>query len=350
MVWWRQQVREAGTQSPKTASAKGNMWMSFFVNQTRRPLPKGLRQRHPVYVWKDLLDSWVESWIGVRWAWRQGRAGREGGHLEVPALRSDCYENNTFSPTEGHQFLSAAILAPSKILCVCTQSLQSCLTLCDPMDCSPPGSSVHGILQERIQKWVVMPSSEGSFRHRDWTGVSWGSCTSDRLFTTEPPGKPPRFYTGLSLQRPPWLRPAPPAFLRLSLPRGGGQGLAAQMGCWQPRGVGCRGRWEGGLGGMGHDSCRCMAEIITILESNYPPIKKQKCFKFQDLKNSEVGQVGNALSLPCSAPALCGPLRGLRKFPKTKLSSDSLRAPLRAMAAPRLLSWLGKIFEGSAKG
>ena len=36
---------------------------------------------------------------------------------------------------------------------------QSCLTLCDPMDCSPPGSSVHGILQARILEWVTMPSS-----------------------------------------------------------------------------------------------------------------------------------------------------------------------------------------------
>ena len=36
---------------------------------------------------------------------------------------------------------------------------QSCLTLCDPMDCSPPGSSVYGILQARILEWVAMPSS-----------------------------------------------------------------------------------------------------------------------------------------------------------------------------------------------
>ena len=38
-------------------------------------------------------------------------------------------------------------------------SLQSCLTLCDPMGCSPPGSSVHGILQARILEWVAVPSS-----------------------------------------------------------------------------------------------------------------------------------------------------------------------------------------------
>ena len=40
---------------------------------------------------------------------------------------------------------------------VSAKSLQSCLTLCDPMDCSLPGSSVHGILQARILEWVVMP-------------------------------------------------------------------------------------------------------------------------------------------------------------------------------------------------
>ena len=44
------------------------------------------------------------------------------------------------------------------------QSLQSCLTLCDPMDYSPPGSSVHGILQTRIPEWVVISSSRGSSR------------------------------------------------------------------------------------------------------------------------------------------------------------------------------------------
>ena len=48
---------------------------------------------------------------------------------------------------------------------------QSCLTLCNPMDCSPPGSSVHGILQTRILEWVAMSSSRGSFQPRDQTQV-----------------------------------------------------------------------------------------------------------------------------------------------------------------------------------
>ena len=44
---------------------------------------------------------------------------------------------------------------------------QSCLTLCDPMDCSLPGSSVHGILQAKILEWVAIPFSRGSSQPRD---------------------------------------------------------------------------------------------------------------------------------------------------------------------------------------
>ena len=60
----------------------------------------------------------------------------------------------------------------------------------DPMDCGLTSSSVHGILQARILKWVAMPSSRGSSQPRDQTHVSCISCTSDRFFTTEPRGKP----------------------------------------------------------------------------------------------------------------------------------------------------------------
>ena len=49
---------------------------------------------------------------------------------------------------------------------------QSCSTLCDPMDCSLPGSSVCGTLQSRILEWVAMPSSRGCSQPRGWTHVS----------------------------------------------------------------------------------------------------------------------------------------------------------------------------------
>ena len=54
--------------------------------------------------------------------------------------------------------------------------LLSCLTLSDPVDCNPPGSSVHGILQARILEWVAIPFSRGSSQPRDPTRVSLVSC------------------------------------------------------------------------------------------------------------------------------------------------------------------------------
>ena len=57
---------------------------------------------------------------------------------------------------------------------------QSCPTLCDPVDCSLPGSSVHGILQARILEWVAISFSRGSSRPRDRTRVS---LIADRRFT-----------------------------------------------------------------------------------------------------------------------------------------------------------------------
>ena len=58
------------------------------------------------------------------------------------------------------------------VLC-CAKSLQSCPTLCDPMDLSLPGSSVHGLLQASILEWVAMPSSRGSSQPRDRIRVSY---------------------------------------------------------------------------------------------------------------------------------------------------------------------------------
>ena len=64
----------------------------------------------------------------------------------------------------------------SYVLC-CAKSLHSCQTLCDSMDCIPPGSSVHGVLQERILGRVAIPFSRGSSQSRDWTCVSYVSLS-----------------------------------------------------------------------------------------------------------------------------------------------------------------------------
>ena len=106
-------------------------------------------------------------------------------------------------PSPQGTLISGTILTPGKkkvvkaflyINCnidyVPAKLLQWCPTLWDPMEYSPPGASVHGILQARILEGVAMPSSRGSSWPRDETRVSCISCTAGRFFTTEPPGKP----------------------------------------------------------------------------------------------------------------------------------------------------------------
>ena len=73
-----------------------------------------------------------------------------------------------FSPT-GLESIWKTILSRTGLreTCVCSKSLLLCLTLCNPIDCGPPGSSVHGISQARILEWVAMPSSRGSSTPKD---------------------------------------------------------------------------------------------------------------------------------------------------------------------------------------
>ena len=70
---------------------------------------------------------------------------------------------------------------------------QLCPTLRDPMDCSLPGSSVHGIFQARVLEWIAISFSRGSSRPRDWTQVS---CIIGRRFTLWATREAPSFiYT-----------------------------------------------------------------------------------------------------------------------------------------------------------
>ena len=71
-------------------------------------------------------------------------------------------------------------------VCAHAESLQSCLTLGNPMDWSPPRSSVHGILQARILAWVAMPSSRRIFPTQPMSPVS--PALAGKFLTAEPPG------------------------------------------------------------------------------------------------------------------------------------------------------------------
>ena len=128
--WWSDNVRYHSTE--KTVSRKQNN-----VNTSRF-----------IYKWKR---------------WDSDR--RWEGHEKGPRLKA----RQCWIPL-------GACHAPDYILNAVFSVAQSCPTLCDPMDCSPPGSSVHGILQARKLEWVAVPSSQGSSWPSDQTQVAYVSC------------------------------------------------------------------------------------------------------------------------------------------------------------------------------
>ena len=77
----------------------------------------------------------------------------------------------------GNDLSRRSVFVPAKLL-------QSCQTLCNPMDYSPPGSFVHGILQARILDWVSMPSFRGSSWPMDRTPCLMSPASEGRFFTT----------------------------------------------------------------------------------------------------------------------------------------------------------------------
>ena len=87
-------------------------------------------------------------------------------------------------------FLGSSRCIKEGFMCVLSRFSQLRLTLCDPVDCMPPCSSVHGILQTGVLERFAMPYSRGSSRHRAQTHVSCTSCIAGGFSTTEPQGRP----------------------------------------------------------------------------------------------------------------------------------------------------------------
>ena len=94
--------------------------------------------------------------------------------------------NNQSNPEKGEQNWRYCNFLISNY--ITTYIAQSCPTLCDPMDCGPRGSSVHGIFQARVVEWVAISFSRESSWPRNWTQVSG---IVGRPLPSEPPVKPP---------------------------------------------------------------------------------------------------------------------------------------------------------------
>ena len=94
------------------------------------------------------------------------------------SIQSSC--QLSFDGVKNHVMCS---LSYKRYYCALWFSHKSCLTLCDPMEYSLPGSSVHGISPARIQEWIAISFSRGSSWPRDQTHVSCVSCIADGFFT-----------------------------------------------------------------------------------------------------------------------------------------------------------------------
>ena len=121
------------------------------------------------------------------WYKRKDRAWRQSENdLIVPVESSSCIASKHQRPRTTSNLLKSAFQFFMVHLCkrlqVLVHTCSNTSVMSDylwPMDCSQPGASVHGILQERILEWVALPSSRGSSQHRNQTHIS---CIAGRFF------------------------------------------------------------------------------------------------------------------------------------------------------------------------
>ena len=164
--------------TPWTAAYQAPLPMGFSRQEywSGLPLPSSYQANSPqnrnvaegIYDWReDLVRGWIVTGNNLSWSEHTLLWLRSLGFIHQDFIFLSTY-NNLSQPIS---------LTPTPpLMCMLyAKLLQSCLILCSPMDCSPPGSSVHGILQARILEWVAMPSSRGSSRPSDRTWVSYVS-------------------------------------------------------------------------------------------------------------------------------------------------------------------------------
>ena len=137
--------------------------MASLVAQMVKTLPAMQETWVQSLGWDDPLEKEMETHSSIL-AWRIPRT-EERGRLQSMGWQR-----------VGHDWATSLSLSLSECACVHVCA-HSCLTLCDPMDCSPLGSSVQGIFQARILEWVAVSSSRASYHPWGWSHVSCLSCT-----------------------------------------------------------------------------------------------------------------------------------------------------------------------------
>ena len=193
LTWETSWTEETGGLQSMGSQRVGHNW------ETKQQQQSVVRAAVPLDILRENLILPSSIWsLGSSWLWPHHSCLCIWLHMEFLLCVCVCVKS---PPALSYKDTSDGIQDPAwqsrvrmiihhKILsnteCVHAKSLQSCLTLWDPMDYSTPSFSVHGIHQARILEWVAMPSSRGSPRPRGWT---CGFCMAGGFIISEPPGK-----------------------------------------------------------------------------------------------------------------------------------------------------------------
>ena len=175
------QSNKTGPELGANCTAQAATWLWRGRSQDSRlsfnSLSEGLTElQRIVYLWLPVDYEGYNQTKGMR-----GKL-REGARRHRPLSTWMC------SPTwKVSKPCPSLVFRETSSHCCCCVAAQLAQLFCSSMNCSPPGSSVHGISQARKLEWVALSLSSGSSQPRDWTHVS---CTGRRFFTTERLGKP----------------------------------------------------------------------------------------------------------------------------------------------------------------
>ena len=121
----------------------------------------------------NICTTYISSFLSLHTCAHVCTTRNTQPHAYIDSLTHACTRTHTHTGTRPHVLRA--------------KPFQLHPTLCDPIDSSPPGSSLQGFPQARTLQWVAMPSSRGSSWPRDRTCVY---CVAGRFFTAGPPGKP----------------------------------------------------------------------------------------------------------------------------------------------------------------
>ena len=167
------------------------MYITKIIGMWRKSVQvKGLPEKW-CFRWRGKMQDCLKKRIkrlGRRW--RNTSWQRE--HQEKNLVKKKqwwFWKINVFKESPGTQWRKCTknselsyLMLRGACLCLCLVA-QSCTTLYNLLDCSPPGSWVHGIFQARILEWVAISFSSGSSQSRDWTHISCVSWTAGGFFT-----------------------------------------------------------------------------------------------------------------------------------------------------------------------